>query len=162
MQMSRRRLIWRIAAVVLSTSLLVVGGIAYFFLSIKWDFDAREAKVTVAEAYEPAATVLAKLCQSDSRHHADQFFYPAWMPLEIKRLDPHGVFINADGARIEFGGGFHHYGYELTRDETRSTGDLNVWILNFYTERNGSRTLYTFTLDKRDRFRFRTIEPAKQ
>jgi len=39
-----------------------------------------------------------------------------------------------EGAFIEFGGGFYHFGYHLERDSKESTAQTNVWRLYFRSE----------------------------
>jgi hypothetical protein len=110
-----------------------------------------EAKVTAKSAYEPAARDLALLCQSDPFFFLDEPpFAPAWTPSEILKLGPTWVQIDANSAHVEFGGGFHHFGYDLKRDPSADTAMLNGWVLSFYSEDNPTRQLMNFTLKKAD------------
>jgi hypothetical protein len=112
---------------------------------------AAESKVTSAAAYEPAAKTLALLCQSDPFFFRDEPpLAPAWTPPEVLKLQPSWVEVTPDGARVEFGGGFHHFGYNLERDKAVDTDTLNGWTLLFYSEDSRPRTLKKFTLKKTD------------
>jgi hypothetical protein len=53
--------------------------------------------------------------------------------------------VNTNGATMEFGGGFWHFGYNLTLDETNSNQRTNFWMLTMYTEvGNGSTNQLLF------------------
>jgi hypothetical protein len=87
---------------------------------------AAESKVTALAAYEPAAKSLALLCQSDPFFFRDEPpLAPAWTPPEVLKLGPTWVTITPDGAHVEFGGGFHHFGYELKRDNAADNDKQN-------------------------------------
>lgn len=131
---------------------IVVAGIALLWrISPFGQITAAESKVTSAAAYEPAAKPLALLCQSDPFFFRDEPpFAPAWTPPEVLKLQPSWVEITPESARVEFGGGFHHFGYDLERDKAADTDTLNGWALQFYSEDSRTRTLKKFTLKKSD------------
>lgn len=71
-----------------------------------------EAAVTDPAVCEAAAKPLARLCQSDPFFfHDEPVFAPAWLPPAICKLRPSWAKIKPEGATVEFGGGFYHYGY---------------------------------------------------
>jgi tetratricopeptide (TPR) repeat protein len=110
-----------------------------------------EGKVTNKPAYQPAARALALLCQSDPFFFLDEPpLTPAWTPPEILKLGPTWVHIDKDGASVEFGGGFHHFGYQLKRKPQRDTATQNCWVLDFYSEDNPTKRLTTFSVNKTD------------
>jgi len=112
---------------------------------------ATESNATAPAAYEPAAKAMALLCQSDPFFFRDEPpLRPAWTPPEILKLNPSWVDISPDEARVEFGGGFHHFGYHLKRDISADNEKQNGWILEFYSEDSPSKPLKSFTLDKGD------------
>ena len=59
------------------------------------------------------------------------------VPVKLRELGARYIVADNDSVRLEFHGGFDHYGYEVTRSENNS----NVWELRFYTE--SQRTLIT-------------------
>jgi hypothetical protein len=119
--------------------------------AIQADIATAESKVTAPAAYEPAAKALALLCQSDPFFFRDEPSHaPVWTPPEVLKLHPSWVHIAADGAHVEFGGGFHHFGYELSRDSAADNDGRNGWTLHFYSEDSPSRSLMTFSLNKTD------------
>jgi tetratricopeptide (TPR) repeat protein len=110
---------------------------------------AAEAKVTTKQAYEPAAKALALLCQSDPFFFLDEPpLAPAWTPPEVLKLGPTWVQIDANGAHVEFGGGFHHFGYTLKLNPAGGDAANNSWTLQFDSEDSPSKPLITFTLPK--------------
>jgi tetratricopeptide (TPR) repeat protein len=116
---------------------------------VQAEIGAKQAKLTAPAAYEPAAESLAILCQSDPFFFRDERdLRPAWTPPEILSLDCTWVQINPDSAHVEFGGGFQHFGYDLSRDNSADTDTQNGWKLEFYNEDSPSRTLKSFTLNK--------------
>lgn len=99
------------------------------------------------ENARPAAVALATICQSDPSFYADEeILRPAWAPSEVLKLQPSWVTCAVDEAHVEFGGGFHHFGYALTRDRAASTPTSNRWTLHFCSEGTANRLLHTFTL----------------
>ena len=122
-----------------------------FIAEMQAQIASAEAKVTDTTAYTPAAKPLALLCQSDRFFFLDeQPFTPAWTPPEVLKLHPSWVEINPDGAHVEFGGGFHHFGYDLKLDPAASTDTQNSWSLSFYSEDSPTKPLLTFLLNKTD------------
>jgi tetratricopeptide (TPR) repeat protein len=112
---------------------------------------AAESKVTAPAGYEPAAKALALLCQSDPFYFRDEpSLAPAWTPPKVLKLNPSWVQISPGGARVEFGGGFHHFGYDLRRDTAADSDGQNGWTLHFYSEDSPGRSLITFVLKATD------------
>jgi hypothetical protein len=127
-----------------------------FVLLIMWQTNQSEAAVTDLVVCEAAAKPLARLCQSDPFLFRDEpVFAPAWTPPEVLKLHPTWVEIQPTGARVEFGGGFHHFGYALSRDTAADTPTRNGWKLEFYSEDASNRLLKAFTLDKSDHLEIR-------
>lgn len=110
--------------------------------------DQKISDLSQPAVYEPAGKELARLCQSDPALFVDtEVFQPAWTPAVILPHDPTWVDIQPDRASVEFGGGFHHFGYELTRS-AGDTPTTNRWTLSLDNETGGATPLYTFDLDK--------------
>jgi hypothetical protein len=53
--------------------------------------------------------------------------------------------VSRDGASLEFGGGFYHYGYSLARDAQRSRPGVTVWHL--FRNAEGSEDQHLLTLE---------------
>lgn len=118
---------------------------------------AKTSEITSPATATLAATEIARLCQSDPSLYKDEPpFPPAWAPPVILAMNPMWFEIEETTARVEFGGGFHHFGYTLARDDARSTSSTNVWILNHYDEVAGTRELCRVELRKDDR-----VEPEE-
>jgi hypothetical protein len=135
-----------------------LGGLAKVALPLLWAMSQgsgiaeREAQVTEPTACQPAAVALARLCQSDQAFFRDEEgVLPAWAPAEVLRLNPASVEIAPEGATVEFGGGFHHFGYRLKRDAQSASDEENAWTLYFYCEADGESPLHKFALAKSER-----------
>lgn len=62
-------------------------------------------------------------------------------------MNPTWVNIAPDGASVEFGGGFHHFGYLLEPADSPTGSNPNTtWILSFYSETSQTRELGRFSL----------------
>lgn len=96
------------------------------------------------EVYTPAALRLASLLQEGNRSEHEMFtnlvprlpgdtFGQCWATFETNQV------------RVEFGGGFWHFGYELTRDIGNSNEKTNRWLLNLYTEGQTNKALWQFS-----------------
>lgn len=135
-----------IVAILLLTPL---GQFVVAVVRIPFDISSSERRVTSKAAYGPAAKALAILCQSDPAFFRDEPpFAPAWTPPEVLQLRPTLVEISPRKARVEFGGGFHHFGYNLELDPSGGDDTHNRWVLSFYSEDSATKTLTSVTLDK--------------
>ncbi len=115
----------------------------------------KEAELTSDAVALAAGRDLAELCQT-CLAHPDWFsdepaFSPAWTPQSVLKFSPTWVEVTPAGARVEFGGGFHHFGY-LMQLEAPPSQDVGaaIWILNFYSEDSQTRELGRFTLNPDD------------
>ena len=161
--MRRPRVIIVILWGLLAAALIVVGSIAVMVISTHRGIASAEARISAPKACQPAAIALAKLCQSDARFHSHgSFSPPPWTPREITALSPSWLEIAKDEARVEFGGGLHHFGYELKLDTSKSTETENAWVLSFYSETADARLLYAFTLAKNAHIESPSTESASQ
>lgn len=95
--------------------------------------------------YEPVAKALALYCQSDLSQFPE---WPngAWFPPELRQFGNGWGRYESDRAFIEFGGGFHHFGYRLDLDADRSSPTTHVWQLYLQSEDQPNQLLYTLTL----------------
>ena len=66
------------------------------------------------------------------------------IPEELRSLGFKYIWVQEHSLRMEFHGGFDHYGFKLARDP--GTPDKNQWILYYYTE-DGSRELHRLVTD---------------
>ena len=104
---------------------------------------------------QAAGRDLAILCQT-CLQHPDWFadeppLAPGWTPQSVLRLDPSWVNVSSEGARAEFGGGFHHFGYGLSiADPSTGVIGATTWVLNFYSEDRLDQEIGRFTLTPGD------------
>jgi hypothetical protein len=148
-----------------SVTLIVVMAVILFFAlgGFRWviyhtlfaTIGRLEDKLQAAPQARTAGRELAILCQTCAAHpdwFADEPpLAPAWTPASVLSLHPTWVHVQPDLARVEFGGGFHHFGYALERDpEAAATPTQTTWVLNFYSEDNGSRVVDRCTLASTD------------
>jgi hypothetical protein len=104
--------------------------------------------------YEPSGVALARLCQSEKSFYRGSTFEPVWAPAEIRAMKPSWILMDPDWAHVEFGGGFHHFGYRLDRDKEASdvAGSLNShWTMTLHNDMGRDKVLYKFTLAKSER-----------
>jgi len=112
-----------------------------------------EKRLQVPAVYEPAARDLALLSQSSSLFAGADFltkFGQSWLPPSLRSLDLsdlHFIGIQPDHVALEFGGGFHHWGYALDRDAAASKATSSVWHLTMGSEDRPSKLLFTFSTD---------------
>ena len=126
---------------------VVIGGFYWVIGNMQRQIAAQETLITTPANYIAAGKDLALLCQSDPKWFTDdEPLRPAWAPASVLKLGCTWVNVTPQQASVEFGGGFHHFGYRLTRDATRSTPANNVWVLDFYSEDVANKTLSTFSL----------------
>src|SRR5687768_12083223 len=79
-----------------------------------------ESRLRKPEIYQPVALRLATYCQSD-RTLFPQYLSHAWLPAELAQVGHGRTTISTNHARVEMGGGFHHFGYRLELDGGAST-----------------------------------------
>jgi hypothetical protein len=96
------------------------------------------------EVFTPAAFAIAKMCQTGQSFEYNRF--TNLVPHLASGLGDCWGTVLMNSANMEFGGGFWHFGYELTLDETNSSLKTNFWILVMYTEGESNRTLLKFSL----------------
>lgn len=95
--------------------------------------------------YGPVAMTFALYCQSDPDLFP-QYLGDQWLPEELDRLGGGWASVSTNGAHIEMGGGFHHFGYYLQRDSATSGNGTNLWRLSMYSEGSVGRDLTTVSL----------------
>lgn len=106
-----------------------------------------EAQLKSPSVYRPVAETLALYCQSDQSLFPEYLSY-AWLPAEIQSIGHPRVNITTNGAFVEMGGGFHHFGYRLELDNTSSGDQTNLWILSLYSEGSPQTRLTEVALSK--------------
>jgi hypothetical protein len=113
-----------------------------------------EAHLVDPATWEPACSALAKMCQSDRK-----LFGPTTnldtiigdrqrVPPEIVSLQPEFLSWRPYGIDVWFGGGFHHFQYELSLDQSASTETIDQWTLTFADEGHPAKVLKKFSLPK--------------
>ncbi len=99
-----------------------------------------------------AAPVMARYAQTLEGRFGDRVdeFGTGWLPAELTPVPAHYVTFDENGLRIEMGGGFHHFGYFVARDDATSTATEKVWEFEFYTEtERGRKTVVRLPADER-------------
>ena len=146
----------KVALIVLaSLSLLLVGFCWVLPRVLFYEIHKKEAELTSDAVALAAGRDLAQLCQT-CREHPEWFsnepaYSPAWTPQSVLKFNPTWVEVTPESARVEFGGGFHHFGYsvELASPLTENNRAA-TWTLNFYSEDSQTRELGRFTLTPDD------------
>lgn len=125
------------------------------------------------EVYKPVAEELALYCQSNPAFFKTDFSLdPAWFPPTLQKVGRPRGQIRPDGAYIELGGGFFHFGYRLVKvgspsgnlTSAKAKGNTakgntkgttkqavvgvtkNTWQLILYREDGADQVLHTVTL----------------
>jgi hypothetical protein len=106
----------------------------------------RERSLQQSRIYLPASTNLALYCQSVSALNLTNHISGAFLPQPLPSFEHAWGRFETNRAHIEFGGGFHHYGYNLTLDAWASTAQSNLWNLSFCRDGSPDRTLMRFAL----------------
>lgn len=149
------RALKRILIVVLSLATLAFGTCWVLPRLIFRDLLQRIDQVSDIATAQSAGRDLAILCQT-CRQHPDWFadeppFAPGWTPQSILKQNPTWVTVSSEGARAEFGGGFHHFGYGLSiADPPTGANGAITWVLNFYSEDRLDQEIGRFTLTPGD------------
>lgn len=139
--------LWMLLASV-TVAVLVFNPISRMFYGIsleKRQIKADEVKLQQPDIYEPVARQLAAYCQSDRSLFPPILSY-AWLPKEIQHLEEPWCEVGSNSARVEFGGGFYHYGYDLELDQAKSVPATNVWNLFLAREGQDDKLLMTLAL----------------
>jgi hypothetical protein len=147
---------WKIAVICLATlASLAIGSCWILSYVLFREVRQREAEVTESRVAQTALRDLAVLCQT-CREHPDWFshepsFAPAWMPASVLNLKPTWVGVTPDDARVEFGGGFHHFGYSVAPAPSPTGSDASTtWVLTFYSDSSPERELGRLALVSSD------------
>lgn len=110
----------------------------------------KEVELSSSAVAPLVAKELAILCET-SKSHPDWFedeppLAPAWTPQVVLKYDPTWVQVSPDGARVEFGGGFYHFGYSLEPASQDDPVAGSVWILYLYREESPSQEIARVTI----------------
>src|SRR5208282_5343159 len=130
---------------------IILGLVAFvYFGGLRWvllrGIAPKQAMLQTPATYTPVGQDLAELCQT-CQLHPDWFpsdadpFAPPWSPPSLRALRPNSISIMPDGAHVEFGGGFYHYGYDLTRDSVAPPPGMCAWIFSYGDESGANRVL---------------------
>lgn len=138
-----------ILTILLVMGVIYLSPVFFWIYHLKSEIDKTEKLISQPETCRSAAIALARVCQSDPNFFTDdEWGCPAWMPRVILALDPSYMQITPTTARVEFGGGFHHFGYSLRLDESLLTISTNKWVLSLYREESPDITLCSVELPK--------------
>lgn len=110
-----------------------------------------ENRMQRPEICQEVATNLALYCQSADLLHITDNVEVARLPQPIPQLGSPWGTIRSDFARVEFGGGFYHFGYLMELDEQNSGHGSNVWQLFLEREELPPKLLQTVILPKKAR-----------
>jgi hypothetical protein len=75
--------------------------------------EVTETRLKTPAVYGPVADRLILYCQSDPNLFPESLG-PAWFPKEVQNIGSDWGVVRPDKALVEFGGGFYHFGYELS------------------------------------------------
>jgi hypothetical protein len=139
-----------IVTVLSATVLVLTVAFAGLILNGLWHMDdgPRRSIAHMKEpaVYTPIAKDLASYCAAaDDITFPDNGFFGPWGPASARALHPEFLEIHRDEATLAMGGGFHHWGYHLTRDPAASTPTTDAWSLALYDEDRPDKLLFTFT-----------------
>ncbi|MCH7872687.1 MAG: hypothetical protein IID33_13405 [Planctomycetes bacterium] len=141
--------------VLVSLGLLFVGFCWVLPRILFYEIHRKEAKLTSEAVALAAGRDMAQLCQT-CREHPEWFsdestLSPAWAPQSVLKFNPSWVEVTPEGAWVEFGGGFYHFGYSMELESPPTESDsATTWILNFYSQRSQTRELGRFALTPDD------------
>jgi hypothetical protein len=135
-------IIWLCVALVVTAGFMVVFGRSFIIDTLFGMGGIRrmEAQLRTPEVYTPAALRLATYCQSDQKLFP-QYLSSVWLPVELQHVGGGYASIRTNGAYVEFGGGFYHFGYQLELKEAASGSVTNVWELSQFAEGSQSNRL---------------------
>lgn len=100
---------------------------------------------------EQFAHKLALYCQSVNERIGIGYY-----PEIAGELPINSGFVSPEGALLRLRGGFDHFGYNLLKDEDKSTQDENVWVFSSYGDR--TEELCTITINKTEKISLPEIE----
>lgn len=146
----------KIALLVLALiGFLVVGFFWVLPRALFYDIYRKEAELASSAVAQAAGRDIAQLCQTCRKHPGwfseEPAYAPAWTPPTVLKLDPTWVEVSPEGARVEFGGGFHHFGYWMSlASAATEESDTDTWVLSLYSEDRQNRELARFTLTPDD------------
>src|ERR1700733_13785521 len=123
----------------LSLLIIVIAVYCIFDFMFQRPIRQLESHLTDVESYLPASNALARMYQSGRPLFAAIDFrdlpsYVDRLPPELSRLCPESLEWRFDGIDVWFGGGFHHFQYELRLDSSACTATTNRWVLIFADE----------------------------
>ena len=106
-----------------------------------------ESRMQEPQIAGEVATNLALYCQSMDLLQITNGLGASQLPPPIPKLGTHPWGnIGTNYAQVEFGGGFYHYGYSLSLNESGSNIATNVWELSITREGQPNKLLQTITL----------------
>ena len=123
-----------------------IGVVVLPFLLQLWEVRRSEWHMQQPAVYQPIARDLAAYCAA-----ADDIAYPErgwgapWAPASVRSLHASYFFVKRDDAMVGMGGGFHHWGYTLSRDPATSTDSEDAWVLTMDIEDQPDKVLYSFS-----------------
>jgi tetratricopeptide (TPR) repeat protein len=119
---------------------LVVGSVIAGYLYLRGtveEIDAAEREMQQPAFYQPVVRDLALFCQTYGSAFQDAKITEvekAWLPDSAQKLSCWYCAIGSDYLSLEFGGGFHHFGYNIILDKRASNPTERIWRLSFYSE----------------------------
>jgi tetratricopeptide (TPR) repeat protein len=119
---------------------LVIGSVIAGYLYLRGTLEeiaANEGEMQQPAFYQAVARDLALFCQTYGSAFQDAKISEvekAWLPDSAQELKCRYCAIGSNYLSLEFGGGFHHFGYNIILDKRASNPTERVWRLSFYSE----------------------------
>ena len=101
------------------------------------EIEREEQEMRLPGSYQPVAKDLALFCQTYGSPFHDAKITEvekAWLPDSAQKLKCRSCYIGPDYLSLEYGGGFHHFGYNVELDKGASNPTERVWRFSFYSE----------------------------
>lgn len=141
MKQRTRTLLWVAVGLAISVPFCLLAGpviVGYLLLRGSLEqIDAAEQEMQRPAFYQPVARDLSLFCQTYGSAFQDAKIAEVektWLPDSAQALNFWYCAIGSDYLNLEFGGGFHHFGYNVTLDERASNPTETVWQFSFYSE----------------------------
>ncbi|HEY4814241.1 MAG TPA: hypothetical protein VIH58_06155 [Chthoniobacterales bacterium] len=119
---------------------LVIGSVIAGYLYLRGTLEeiaANEGEMQQPAFYQAVARDLALFCQTYGSAFQDAKISEVektWLPDSAQELKCRYCAIGSNYLSLEFGGGFHHFGYNIILDKRASNPTERVWRLSFYSE----------------------------
>lgn len=141
MKQRTRTLLWVAIGLVIGVPFCLLGGWVTITLLLlngsQEQIAAAEHEMQQPAFYQPVLRDLALFCQTYGAAFRDAKIMEIekeWLPDSAQKLNCRYCAIGSNYLSLEFGGGFHHFGYSVLLDDKASNTTEKVWRFSFYSE----------------------------